>query len=364
MFRRLRHTRLARHCIAAAVATAFLPMGAQATLESGTNDPEMFLVIWDQAREASYTLDLGLHVSTLRGNGQSDSGYQKFWTLDPATDSNLAALLTGGSAVGALQWGVMASDNDGFNFQEGDLWLFTTLQHTTASGTLNPNFAALQGQTNVVFEQAIQVVNNYAGWIKANASARNQINQPELTNFALNGSAFGLKGEIAYIDDTNNGGVQKFGGGGALGNGPSTLNTIGSSSWAYMATTSGFGTSTDPLLLDEFDNLEHDAYWGLVKDPDSDLLYLSYTLDAVGQTAAQREFALGIGRTEFGGGFNVRRLDGVAVATGIETPTGFARRLGAAEFAPAVVAVVPEPATTGLMALGLAVLGGLVRRRR
>lgn len=353
--RRLPDPRRCCPLVAVALAAACLPMTASATLESGSNDPEMYLFIWDEAREASYTLDLGLHVSTLRGDGQSDNGYQRFWTLDPASDPNLALLLTGGSAVSALQWGVTAADQDGFIFLPGDLWVYTTLQHTTPTGTVNPVYSAMLDRTNNQLEQAINIVAQYANWVASNPATNNQIYNVDVTNYALNGSAFALKGEVAYSDDALNGGIQNLTG---VIDGPLVLNTIGRSSWAYMLTTSGFGEFDGLVTADEFDNLEHDAFWGLAQDPATGILYLSYTLDAVGPTAAQREFALGIGRTEFGSGFSVRRLDGVAVAAGIESPAGFSRVLGAADFS-APMAPVPEPGSWALMALGLTGLAWL-----
>ena len=102
------------------------------------------------------------------------------------------------------------------------------------------------------------------------------------------------------------------------------------------------------IVVDEFDNLSHDAYWGLGVDGSGNYI-LSYTLEAhlaQAQTAAGSLLRL---RTDFAAHYGSTRL--------ISVP-GDSLDLGGA------VTAVPEPATWGLMGLGLALLAGRARRQQ
>nr|MCU0969509.1 hypothetical protein [Rubrivivax sp.] len=145
--------------VAGVLATGVAP--AAAAIDDGElGDGEFFLVIWDPAREASYTLDLGVPISAITSDGQDDEGYQRFWTLDRDADPRLDKLLDLGSAINSLRWAVFALDRDGFGFDPGTLRLFFTLEHTVPTGTVNPNYTNVLGLENATFEAALSTYYN------------------------------------------------------------------------------------------------------------------------------------------------------------------------------------------------------------
>jgi PEP-CTERM motif len=353
-----RFLRALRFVANAVVASAALSANAHAAIDNGSaSNGEFVVVIWDQANEASYALDLGVTMTTLQDVGQQDEGYQRFWNLDRTLDARLDKLLDGNTALSDLRWAVLATDSDGSAFEPGSLRLFFTLEHTVPTGTLNPNYTTVSEVSNLSFEAALGAYQQ--SLINA---LNNDVSNTDNTHgtggsgtFANNGSSYTAKGQSGYFDNPGLF-LSTF----ADSAGPAVTNKIGSSSWFYFATSSSFD-STEALALDEFDNLTHDGFWGLTLNPADNTLALSYTIEGTGLTLAQRTFAQSIGRTELNGGFTMRRLSGVA-ANPMEAGNGFSRRLLGGDERIAIT-VVPEPSSWLLMGLGLGVVGWLARRR-
>lgn len=316
--------------------------------------PELSLTIWDPVGKASYALDLGMTMDDLLVQGQADAGLQKFWIIDKTTDVPFSKLRELGTSVGSLEWMVFAADTDGFG-DPGDFRVATTLRPTSASGVMGADYLKLTSLANIDYNNLNAVYENYVAAL--NVGANNAYNLHgdrgpggSTANADYNGSSFAIEGQDDYV----------------LKYSPTTMgtldirvtNAIGSSSWFYALQASSYETQ-DAVLVDEFDNLSYDAYWGLAENPADGTFVLSYTMRSALPTASQLAFARAIGRTEYSGGFMSHALAGAAAAAIDDRAhaAGFSRPLGAA------VSPVPEPSTWLLLAGGLAAVGLAARRR-
>jgi hypothetical protein len=137
-------------------------------------------------------------------------------------------------------------------------------------------------------------------------------------------------------------------GGGSSTYAPNVFNPVGSSSWFYSVTTSSEVSDAAPLV-DEFDNLSNDAYWGLGVAANGDYV-LSFTMAPhLTQTLSAAGSLLRL-RTDFAANYGGSRL--------IVVPSGDTLDLGSN------ISPVPEPSTWGLMGLGLGLLSVHARRHK
>ncbi len=358
------------------------------------DDAELFLVIWDPVGESSYVRDLGVSVNSFFTQAQADAGYQSFFPRltvagDPrfqkllngvapaAQQHNLAAVpfsaespfgFAASNLKDRLRWAVLAVDSDGFDYP--DLRLFHTLEQGPGDGRLNPSYGALSTLNNAnlsvsITPMATTLVIALNGGAPDGGDDNTHVRDGLSTNYAANGSSITLKGMSGYFDAPQTEFYRL-----STAAGVPVTNAVGRSSWFYFTLPSSTD-DTERVLIDEFDNLTADGYWGLDQDPIDGAFVLSFTIEGNATAAALRlrEFAAGIGRTEAGGGWRVRRLHGVA-ALGLETGAGFSRRsLDGAAAAPSLsltlpTSPVPEPRTWALWLAGLAALGAWARQRR
>ncbi len=337
----------------------------------GSDKPELVLWMYDPVKEVSYTKDLGIYVAPFNADldnsknffvqSQQDVGYQKFF--EPLnSDANFQKFLSISNIPANQLWGVYASGDAGFGFSPGEKNFFTTLKSTDTDGVLNPNYTALTNGLNQGFNDAVALVATAFQSMNNGTSStpgvdveddRNIYNSHyrnvEITSsedFLLyNGSSFDQKGlTFPYY-----GGVLQGGNiGGVI---PPSLNSVGSSSWFYYLTSSS-ANSTDKIIVDEFDNLGHDGYWGLALNDKGEYI-LSFTMEAhitaVSTAPGQARRNLTDFSALYGG---VRNLTAPSNEFIGWQPSG---NFGA-------VTAVPEPATYGLFGLGLAALAWRKRR--
>ncbi len=289
--------------------------------------------------------------------GQSDAGYQRFWTLIPAADPNLVAFKNSIVNPTQVRWAVDGFDNDTLGGDAGDARIFTTLQQGTTNGVLNVKYsnmlslnnAQLYGIVSQGGDRFLGGLNNYGEDVLNTNSFVSAFSKglDYEGSFSINGSTFTSAGKPGYFGDA---GFNKF-----FECDCETSNLVGKSSWFYYLTNSS-GNTGDKILVDEFDNLSADGYWGLAIDPATSNYVLSYTLTP----SALRSLALSV--------------EGRARAALTEYRSG---ELGASVMAPAgefagyvapsfvAVSPVPEANAAWLSLAGLATLlaAGTWRRR-
>jgi hypothetical protein len=390
--------------LASAALVAFPAISCAAIAPFTSGNGELFFVVQAAEVKASYTKDLGIYLSTFLGtdetppgpvtlnvNGRSDAGVQIFFPLESDTWNSFVALAPPSEWI----WAVHAGDSTG-NTAPGAQRLLTTASSALISSVrvgaqipltevTNGKFSLGTGSTQANnFFSAIQTTGTHG----APGLAPNYSVNGESVNFdpdpgsAYYGSVGGLSASLN--GNFNNDGSQT----GVTFPFNPLANAPGTSSWFYYLTRSGSATGGF-IQASEFDNgaasptggpgQGYDGYWGFVfvapdstdpqpwkiADPTSPYVgkwLLSYTLPPFDfrSTASFREFAQGISRTEYSGGFNITHLAGAASASPLDSPAGWVRPLGAVEgldLGTAAVTAVPEPATWALWLAAAALFG-------
>lgn len=350
---------LFRRTLSAAATLALAASGApaQAGISINPDGYELFLVVMDQTTaKMSYVKDLGVSAMDLWVQGQQDTGANLFRTLDPATDTAFQAFL-GAANLANTRWMVLAFNNAPI---DGTRTAFTTLTNNNVVAKQTESFDRMKSMTSGTLTASAPVYTQLL-------TALNAADAPARIKFTThntldNGSSLASKldGNATYFDKSTN--FQDLGNGDGdciLAQKICSGNPLGVSSWFYRLKPSLTDPNdptvgvedSDPVILDEFDNLTADGYWGFIKDPNSAKYILSYTLTGSNPKSLT---------TTDAGRLRLSSID-------YSAQSGAARLIGVSLDDVALqgaVTAVPEPASWGLMLGGLAALGALRRSRR
>jgi hypothetical protein len=278
---------------------AIAPGGPQSGANAGySGNGELFLSVFDAEARLSYTKDLGVTLDDFFVWGQQDAGNQRFWAITGA-DAQWNTFLPQTNRT-ALRWSVLGFDTTGGTAQ-GGVRLFTT---------------ARQGDEGKVSTLTNQRFSTGTGSSQAGTFFV-AVNSTPTHGAPGAGSDFVVNGSSVNADaDPGNGyfGSNSVGLSTTLnGNAPfDSSNPAGDSSWFYFLTRSG-SVQLNTVVVDEFDNLSHDGYWGFIfvdpalypNSPYKDSWLLSYTMlahqaQASVQTASfERERPLSFRRAVF-----------------------------------------------------------------
>ncbi|WP_457356106.1 hypothetical protein [Roseateles sp. P5_D6] len=325
-----------------------------ATIKTAT-DFELVLTVLDQTNaKMSYTLDLGIGANDFWVNAQQDSGASLFRTIDPASDAAFGAFLAQAN-LSTTRWmvtGVYSAPlpelaviyatqtNNGLL---ADQRKYFDKFHGNDSSDLFGNMGSLFNyatalNTAVTGGAIVQSTHNTPG----NGSALASKNAGNTSTYASKATGFSADG-----GGGSNDGDCLISGAYCVGN------PLGVSSWFYKITPALVEGSVDsaPVVIDEFDNLSADGYWGLIKDPSSNKYILSYTLTGSNPKSLVSTDA-GLNRLSF---------------TDYSAQSGVARLISTAADDVALqignsISAVPELDSWALMSLGLLGVGAAARR--
>ncbi len=323
---------------------------SMAAISTNADSFELFLVVADQANaKMSYTLDLGVNAMDFWVQGQQDIGASLFRTIKPGEDEAFKAFIDAANPS-TTNWMIATFSK---NPVEGSRTVFSTLTNNNTVATQTKSFDNMKALDSGDMTSAIPAYADYLSTL--NSAGPAQILK-STHNSAANGSSVASKNAgntSTYLSRSVGFGDS------ASGNSDGTCmlaylvcagNPVGVSSWFYRLTpvlvTVGKpedGVDAAPVIVDEFDNLGADGYWGFIKDPNSSNYILSYTLNGANPKVLVSTDA---GRTR-------------QSFVDYSAQSGIARLIGGigaddVAFRPsAAVSAVPEPTGWMLMVIGL-----------
>jgi hypothetical protein len=330
-----------RWALVLAAMTALAAAPSHATVRTDSQ-PELLFVLWDTSARVSYTFDLGIDANSFWAYAQQDAGYSWQYTL-PAADPRFAAFRAASTTITNQRWAIVGVQSNSSSSAPGDNKLYSTLRQGPGNNTVNPNYTDMTGMPSTEFLTATQRASSR--WYRdLNSLGGGDAASMNTHVSTANGSAYHTASSPRYF--ANNGtfyGKLNPGSDGSYYGGLFDVsNAVNQSSWFYAISNAASGS----VVVDEFDNLTYNGYWGLALTATNTYL-LSFT-----QTAANVPRTTG--STPEG---NLR-----ALTTDYSASGGAARLLEASDFT--TVTAVPEPSQALLLVIGSAALLSWRRMRR
>ena len=342
--------RLRLSLAAAALVATLAP--AHAAVDTFDNFELVLTLIDPTNAKMSYTLDLGIDAKAFWIQAQQDTGASLFRTIDPATDA-AGDTFIGAATLSTTRW--MVTGTALSKASTGEFIHFTTQTNNGVVADQTKYFDKFHAVDSVTFVSGAAKLQNY--YTALNTATTGGAILQSTHNTATNGSAVASKNagnNSTYASFATGFGVD----GGAPSDGDCLIgaffcagNPLGKSSWFYKVTPALVEGDVDtaPVVIDEFDDLQADGYWGLIKDPNSSKYILSYTLAGANPKTLVSTDA---GRTrqsflDYSAQYGEARLIGLSAGD-------FATQAGA----------VPEPQSWALLLAGAAAVAARVRRQR
>jgi hypothetical protein len=227
-----------------------------AILSKGALNGELYLTVWDQTGQRSYTRDLGITMDTFgTANAPANAGFASFVdttassNLNIAGDTNWGTFITGQSAgqVATYQWSVYAGDSNGTSAQGQTRVLYTSKNDDQASAALPGVWVANNASVSSL---STLIINNDSNVVALNGADNN----PSINNSYIitDPSSFAYAGFQAGVFSGKAANLNPYA-------------SVGESQNFFYATRSGSSNAGEALFT-KYGNASGASAWTLAAD--------------------------------------------------------------------------------------------------